>query len=139
MGEAAGSRPALPAVGMRATLERTITEEDIVRFAEITGDRNPVHLDAAWAAHSPFGKRIAHGLLTASLIGGILGNQLPGPGAIYLSQTLRFLAPVYIGDTVTASVEVIALRAEKRIVTLRTECVNQQGALVLTGEAVVKC
>jgi len=124
---------------MRATLERTITEEDIVRFAEITGDRNPVHLDAAWAAHSPFGKRIAHGLLTASLIGGILGNQLPGPGAIYLSQTLRFLAPVYIGDTVTASVEVIALRAEKRIVTLRTECVNQQGALVLTGEAVVKC
>src|SRR2546425_11226047 len=128
----------LPAVGTRATRERTITDDDIVRFAEVSGDRNPVHLDADYAARSPFGQRIAHGFLIGSLISAAIGMDLPGPGSIYLGQTLKFLAPVYIGDTVTVSVEVIKVREDKRLITLRTDCTNQNGALVITGEAVVR-
>ena len=129
---------ALPAVGTRATRERTITDDDIVRFAEVSGDRNPVHLDEEYAAHSPFGQRIAHGFLIGSLISAAIGMDLPGPGSIYLGQTLKFVAPVHIGDTVTVSVEVIKVREDKRLITLRTDCTNQNGTLVLTGEAVVK-
>ena len=129
---------ALPAIGARATKVRTITADDIVRFAEVSGDRNPVHLDAAYAARSLFGQRIAHGFLIGSMISALLGMELPGKGSIYLGQTLKFLAPVHVGDTVTASVEVIGVRAEKRIITLRTDCTNQNGVLVLTGEAVIK-
>ena len=128
----------LPAVGTRATRERTITDDDIVRFAEVSGDRNPVHLDEEYAAHSPFGQRIAHGFLVGSLISAAIGMDLPGPGSIYLGQTLKFVAPVHIGDTVTVSVEVIKVREEKRLVTLRTDCTNQEGNVVLTGEATVK-
>lgn len=128
----------LPAVGARATRVRTITDPDIVRFAEVSGDRNPVHLDAAYAARSPFGQRVAHGFLTGSMISAVIGMELPGPGSIYLGQTLKFLAPVRIGDTVTVSVEVIGVREEKRLITLRTDCTNQDGTLVLTGEATVK-
>lgn len=129
----------LPALGARAARSRTITESDIVLYAGISGDLNPIHMDEEYAAHSPFGKRIAHGFLTAGLISAVLGNDLPGTGTIYLSQTLKFLAPVGIGDTVTASVEVIAVREDKRLLTLRTDCTNQEGTLVLTGEATVKC
>ncbi len=128
----------LPAVGTRATRERTITDDDIVRFAEVSGDRNPVHLDADYAARSPFGQRIAHGFLIGSLISAAIGMDLPGPGSIYLGQTLKFVAPVHIGDTVTVSVEIIKVREDKRLITLRTDCTNQNGALVITGEAVVK-
>ena len=128
----------LPAVGTRATRERTITDDDIVRFAEVSGDRNPVHLDADYAARSPFGQRIAHGFLVGSLISAAIGMDLPGPGSIYLGQTLKFVAPVHIGDTVTVSVEVIKVREDKGLITLRTDCTNQNGALVITGEAVVK-
>ena len=128
----------LPAVGARATLVRTITDADIVRFAEVSGDRNPVHLDEAYAARSLFGQRVAHGFLTGSMISAVIGMELPGPGSIYLGQTLKFLAPVHIGDTVTVSVEVIGVREEKRLITLRTDCTNQDGVLVLTGEATVK-
>src|SRR2546427_3384077 len=128
----------LPAVGARATRVRTITDSDIVRFAEVSGDRNPVHLDDAYAARSPFGQRIAHGFLTGSLISAVIGMELPGPGSIYLGQTLKFLAPVHIGDTVTVTVEVIGVREDKRLITLRTDCTNQDGVLVLTGEATVK-
>jgi 3-hydroxybutyryl-CoA dehydratase len=128
----------LPAVGARATHVRTITDADIVRFAEVSGDRNPVHLDAAYAARSPFGGRVAHGFLTGSLISAVIGMELPGPGSIYLGQTLKFLAPVRIDDTVTVSVEVIGVREEKRLLTLRTDCTNQDGVLVITGEATVK-
>jgi 3-hydroxybutyryl-CoA dehydratase len=128
----------LPAVGARATRVRTITDTDIVRFAEVSGDRNPVHLDEEYAARSPFGQRIAHGFLTGSMISALIGMDLPGPGSIYLGQTMKFLAPVRIGDTVTVSVEVIGVREEKRILTLRTDATNQEGVLVLTGEAVVK-
>lgn len=138
MSEETQKPTALPAIGAQATRVRTITDDDIVRFAEVSGDRNPVHLDAAYAARSPFGQRIAHGFLTGSMISALIGMELPGAGSIYLGQTLKFLAPVHIGDTVTASVEVIGVREEKRIITLRTDCTNQDGILVLTGEAVVK-
>lgn len=138
MSEETQKPTALPAVGVRATRVRTITDDDIVRFAEVSGDHNPVHLDADYAARSPFGQRIAHGFLTGSMISALIGMELPGTGSIYLGQTLKFLAPVHIGDTVTASVEVIGVREEKRIITLRTDCTNQDGVLVLTGEAVVK-
>ena len=138
MSEEKKNLSALPAVGTRATRERTITDDDIVRFAEVSGDRNPVHLDADYAARSPFGQRIAHGFLIGSLISAAIGMDLPGPGSIYLGQTLKFVAPVHIGDTVTVSVEVIKVREDKRLITLRTDCTNQNGTLVLTGEAVVK-
>jgi 3-hydroxybutyryl-CoA dehydratase len=133
------NRAQLPAIGTRAERTRTITEADIVDFAEVSGDHNPLHLDPHYAAQTPFGGCIAHGFLTASIISAILGMELPGPGSIYLGQTLKFLAPVHVGDTVTAGVEVIALREDKRIVTLRTDCIIQDGTLVLTGEATVKC
>jgi len=128
----------LPPVGARAVRERTITDTDILRFAEVSGDHNPVHLDEEYAARSPFGRRVAHGFLTGSMISAMIGMDLPGPGSIYLGQTMKFLAPVAIGDTVTVSVEVVAVREEKRILTLRTDAKNQDGVLVLTGEAVVK-
>jgi len=128
----------LPLIGTQATLSRSITEDDILLFALVSGDHNPIHLDAEYAERSLFGKRIAHGFLIGSLISAVLGNALPGPGSIYLGQTLKFLAPIHIGDTVTVTVEVVALREEKRIVTLHTECTNQHGTLVLSGEATVK-
>jgi 3-hydroxybutyryl-CoA dehydratase len=128
----------LPSIGSHAVLSRTITENDILLFALVSGDHNPVHLDADYAEQSFFGKRIAHGFLIGSLISAVLGNDLPGPGSIYLGQTLKFLAPIHIGDTVTVNVKVVALREEKRIVTLHTECFNQYGTLVLSGEATVK-
>jgi len=129
----------LPTLGTQAERIRTITEADIVDFAQVSGDHNPLHLDPHYAAQTPFGGRIAHGFLTASIISAILGTELPGPGSIYLGQTLKFLAPVRVGDTVTVRVEVVAIREEKRIVTLRTDCINQHGVLILTGEATVKC
>src|SRR6266446_5291716 len=128
----------LPAIGSKASLSRTITEDDILLFALVSGDHNPIHLDAEYAERSLFGKRIAHGFLIGSLISAVLGNDLPGPGSIYLGQTLKFLAPIHIGDTVTVTVKVVALREEKRIVTLHTECTNQHGTLVVSGEATVK-
>src|SRR5205807_8213040 len=128
----------LPSIGTQATLSRTITEDDILLFALVSGDHNPIHLDAEYAERSLFGKRIAHGFLIGSLISAVLGNALPGPGSIYLGQALKFLAPIHIGDTVTVTVKVVALREEKRIVTLHTECTNQHGTQVISGEATVK-
>ncbi len=138
MSEETKNSAPLPAVGARAVHVRTITDSDIVRFAEVSGDRNPVHLDAEYAARSLFGQRVAHGFLIGSMISAVIGMELPGPGSIYLGQTMKFLAPVRIGDTVTVSVEVIGVREEKRLITLRTDCTNQDGTLVLTGEATVK-
>jgi len=128
----------LPAIGTQATLSRIITEDDILLFALVSGDHNPIHLDAEYAEKSLFGKRIAHGFLIGSLISAVLGNDMPGPGSIYLGQTLKFLAPIHIGDTVTVTVKVVAIREDKRIITLHTNCTNQQGTLVLSGEATVK-
>lgn len=124
-------------IGARASRTKSITDEDVRAFAQASGDTNPVHLDDAYAATTQFGRRIAHGMLTASLISAILGNDLPGPGTIYLGQDLKFKAPVYIGDTVTAVVELIKYREEKRIATFRTTCTNQDGKLIFEGEAVV--
>ena len=100
-------------VGMTETLEKTVASSDVVGFAQLTGDRNPIHLSEHFAARTSFGKRIAHGLYTASLISAVLGTRLPGPGAIYISQTLNFRAPVKIGDTVTVTVTVAELMPEK--------------------------
>ncbi len=133
---AAGARSTL-SVGQRATFSKTITHADIEAFAALTGDRNPLHLDDAFARQSRFGRPIAHGVLVAGVISAALGMVLPGPGAIYLRQTLKFLRPVYPGDTVTATVEVTAYRVDKGIVTLRTVCVNQSGDPVVDGEAVL--
>ena len=115
----------------------TITDEMIQAFADLTGDMNPVHLDDAYAAGTRFGRRIAHGMIAAGLISATLANDLPGPGTVYLSQTLQFRAPVYPGDTITTTGEVKSVRPDKPIVTLGTVCKNQNGVVVLEGEAVV--
>ena len=122
--------------GDKASTGKTITEADILLFSAVSTDTNPVHLNAEAAAGSIFKERVAHGMLSAGLISAVLGTRLPGPGTIYLSQTLRFRAPVKIGDTVTATVEVTALDAEKKRATLRTTC-TVGGKPVIEGEAVV--
>ena len=123
--------------GQTAEFTKTVTEADVVLFAGVTGDFNPAHIDQAWAEASRFGGRIAHGMLSAGLISAVLGMKLPGPGSIYLSQSLKFTRPVRIGDTVTAQVSVAAVNPEKRRVTLTTICRNQDGETVLEGEALV--
>jgi 3-hydroxybutyryl-CoA dehydratase len=124
-------------MGQIASMSKTVTEADIQMLADVTLDRNPVHLDDAFAKRTRFGGRIAHGVLAIGLISAVLGTQLPGLGTIYLSQQVKFLAPVRPGDTIKAVVEVVALRPEKRIVTLKTNCYNQDNQAILTGEAVV--
>ena len=124
-------------VGDAAEVSKTITDEDVRAFAELTGDRNPVHLDEEYAARTRFGRRIAHGMLGASLISAVLANELPGRGTVYLSQTLKFTAPVFLGDTVTARVTVRHVREDKPVVTLETVCTNDRGERVVEGEAVV--
>lgn len=124
-------------VGACAEMSKTVTETDVTLFAGITGDFNPVHVDAEAAARSMFGGRIAHGMLGAGFISAVIAMKLPGPGTIYLSQSLRFTKPVRIGDTVTARVEVVEVLAAKRRVRLATSCRNQSGEKVLDGEALV--
>ena len=124
-------------VGMAETLTKTIDSADVVGFAEVTGDRNPIHLSEHFAAKTPFGTRIAHGLYTASLISAVLGTRLPGPGAIYISQTLHFRAPVKIGDTVEVKVTVAELMPEKFRARLVCSCTVGE-EIVLDGEAWVK-
>jgi 3-hydroxybutyryl-CoA dehydratase len=124
-------------IGMRESYRKLVKASDVVGFAEISGDRNPIHLSEHFAAKTPFGGRIAHGLYTASLISAVIGTRLPGPGAIYISQTLRFLAPVRIGDTVEARVEIAVLNEARRRATLKCECAVGD-TLVLEGEAEVK-
>lgn len=124
-------------VGQSAESAKTVSSEDIVLFAQITGDFNPVHIDEAAAARSLFGERVAHGMLTAGLISATIAGRLPGPGSVYLGQTLRFTAPVRIGDTVTTRVEVTELNLPKRRVKLATVCRNQKGDVVVDGEATV--
>lgn len=121
-------------VGQEASLTKTVTEGDIVAFAELSGDRNPVHLDAAYAAKTMFKERIAHGMLSAAYISAVFGMELPGPGAIYIEQTLKFKGPVKIGDAVTATVKVIELAAEKKRARFETVC-TVAGKPVLAGEA----
>jgi 3-hydroxybutyryl-CoA dehydratase len=123
-------------VGQTAEFRKTVTETDVVLFAGITGDLNPAHIDEVAASASRFGGRIAHGMLSASFISTVLGTRLPGPGTIYLEQSLRFTAPVRIGDTVTARVEVAELLPKRRA-RLTTTILNQKGEAVVEGEALV--
>lgn len=125
------------AVGQRASFSKTVSESDVYLYAGISGDFNPAHINQAYAEGTAFKTRIAHGMLSAGFISTVLGNQLPGPGTIYMSQSLTFLAPVAIGDTITATVEVIEILSEKKRVRLKTVCTNQEGREILTGEALV--
>jgi 3-hydroxybutyryl-CoA dehydratase len=124
-------------VGQSTTFARTISEREILLFAAASGDINPLHLDPDYAAGTRFGEPIAHGILSASLISAAIALQLPGPGVVYVSQTLRFLRPVKAGDHLTARLEVTAKRDDKKFVTLDCEIVNQHGKPVVTGEAEV--
>ena len=125
-------------VGDTASFSKTVTEADIANFAEVSGDFNPIHVDAEFASQSMFKERIAHGMLSASYISALLGNQLPGPNTLYLGQTLNFKNPVKIGDTVTATVTVTEKRDDKRILKLDTTVTNQRGDVVLDGGCVMQ-
>ena len=125
-------------IGDTATFEKTISEDDIVAFARVTGDEQPLHLDDAYAAKTRFKRRIAHGMLSAGLISAALGTRLaPHATVVYLNQSMRFLKPVFPGETVTAKLVVTSIDAERRFVTCSSDCVNQDGETVLTGEATV--
>lgn len=124
-------------IGDSAEISKTISEADIYNFAGICGDFNPLHVDEEFASKTPFKKRIAHGMLGASLISTLLGTTLPGKNTIYMEQNLKFKAPVYIGDTITARIEVLELIQEKNIAKLKTEAYNQNGEIVIDGQATI--
>jgi len=123
-------------VGQSAMFGKTVTEADIMAFAGVSGDTNPIHLHEGFAKTTRFGQRIAHGMLSGAFISTVIGTKLPGPGAIYVSQTMNFMAPVLIGDTITAVATVSAIDAQKRRVTIKTQCLNGD-KVVIDGEAVV--
>ena len=124
-------------IGDSAEITKTIEQADIHAFADVTGDHNPVHVDEAFAQTTRFGRTIAHGMLSASLISAVLASKLPGEGSIYLGQTLQFVAPVFPGDEITARVTVKEIREDKPIVKLETVCINQRDEVVIRGEATV--
>ena len=123
--------------GDTASISKTITDDDIQKFADASGDHNPLHLDDEFAKSTRFGRRIAHGMFSASLISAVLANELPGQGSIYLAQTLKFVAPVFPGNTITARVTVISIRDDKPVMKLETVCTNQHDEVVIKGEATV--
>lgn len=125
-------------VGVHAEVSRLVTPRVIAEFVEAVGDENPLHSDETFAATTPIGKPVAPGIWTAGVISGVLGTQLPGPGSLYISQELSFLKPVFLGDTITAHVEVVEVRMERNRVRLKTLAINQRGEEVLVGEAWVK-
>ena len=124
-------------IGDTFSTQRTVTDELVRKFAEVSGDYNPIHLDEDFARTTRFGRRIAHGMLSGAFISAVLGNEFRERKIVYLSQTMKFIAPVFIDDTVTASGTVTAIREEKGIVTLETVCTNQNGEMLVKGEAVV--
>ncbi|MGQ0542182.1 MAG: MaoC family dehydratase [Blastocatellia bacterium] len=124
-------------IGDRFSTERHVTDELVRKFAEVSGDYNPIHLDEEFAAQTRFGKRIAHGMLSGAFISAVLGNEFKERKIVYLSQTMRFKAPVYLGDMVTASATVTHIREDKGIVTLETLCTNQNGETLVEGEGIV--
>ncbi len=124
-------------VGDSAKFSKTISESDVYLFAGITGDFNPAHVDEDYAKNTHFKTRIAHGMLTASFISTVIGTMLPGPGSIYMRQAVNFLAPVHIGDTITACAEISEIIPDKKRIRLKTYCLNQKGETVLDGEALV--
>jgi acyl dehydratase len=123
------------ATGDRAEITRIVEEDDIAAFVDAVGDHNPVHSDPAYAATTPFKAPIAPGIFTAGLISAVIGTELPGPGAIYLSQSLKFVKPVKAGDVITARAEIVEMLPERNRIRLQTVCVNQRGEEVLSGEA----
>jgi 3-hydroxybutyryl-CoA dehydratase len=124
-------------IGDTASRSKTISDEDVRNFADVVGDHNPVHVDDDYAAQTPFGKRIAHGMLVASMISAALANDMPGAGTVYLGQDLKFKKPVFIGDTVTVQLTVTAYRESRRIATIETTVINQDGVVVIEGSATV--
>ena len=124
-------------IGDSFSRSRHVTDELVRAFAEVSGDHNPIHLDDDFASTTRFGRRIAHGMLSAAFISGVLGNEMTEQKVVYLSQSLRFTAPVFIGDTVTTTSTVTGIREGKNIVTLETICRNQTGETVVSGEAVL--
>jgi 3-hydroxybutyryl-CoA dehydratase len=124
-------------VGDSASVTKTITDADIQAFGDLSGDHNPLHFDEEHARRTRFRKPISHGMLTGSLFSPIIAHQLPGEGAIYLSQSLKFLAPVFAGDTITATLTVRHVRSDKQIITLDGVAKNQNGEVVITGKSVV--
>lgn len=124
-------------VGDRAEFSKTLSETDVYLYAGVTGDLNPAHINEEYAKKTFFKTRIVHGMLLAGLISGVLGNRLPGPGTVYIRQEMTFLAPVRIGDTITASVEILEIMTEAKRIKAKTTCVNQEGTLVLDGVAIV--
>jgi acyl dehydratase len=125
-------------VGQQASLTRTFSQEVVKAFSLLTGDDNPIHLDADYAATTLFERPISQGMLSASLISAVLGTQLPGSGTIYLQQTLSFKRPVFVGETLTAVVTVTGIRPEKNLISLLTQCFNAQQEVVIDGMALVK-
>lgn len=124
-------------VGDRARFTKTITEQDVYAYAGITGDFNPVHVDEAYATTTRFGRRVAHGGLLVGLISTVLGTDSPGPGGIYLGQSLSFRKPAFLGETVTAEVEVVEVLVEKKRVAYKTRCLNQRGEVIAEGESLM--
>ena len=125
-------------IGQKASVQKTFTAADVTAFAGVSLDVNPIHMSEKYAESTIFGKRIVHGILTSGLISAVLANKLPGPGTIYLGQELKFTAPVYLGDDITAEVEIVEIREDKKIIKLDTTCYNQDGKKVITGLATVK-
>lgn len=125
-------------IGKSVSRTKTFTDSDVRAFAEISTDTNPIHLDDDYAKETMFGKRIVHGMLSASLLSAVLANDFPGPGTIYLGQNIKFAKPVFIGDTITATVTVTNFRENKGILSVDTVCTNQDGDTVISGDAVVK-
>ena len=124
-------------VGQTASMSKTVTDYDVYTFAGVTGDFNPAHVNEAYAATTSFKKRIAHGMLSAGFVSAVLGTKLPGAGSIYAGQTMKFLSPVYIGDTVTATATIKEILEERRRIILTPEVTNQDGVTVFTGEATI--
>ena len=124
-------------IGDAAEFTKTISESDIYLFAGVTGDLNPAHINDSYAQNTFFKTRIAHGMLLAGFVSGVIGMKLPGPGSIYIRQELKFLAPARIGDTITARVEITQMQSEKNRITLRTTCTNQENTLLMDGEATI--
>ena len=125
-------------IGDKTMLNKTFSEKEVEEFAKVSTDDNPIHLDKEYAASTVFGQRIVHGLLVSSLFSGLIGGKLPGHGSVYLGQTLSFKAPVYINEEIKVSVEVIKIREDKPIITLKTLCIKIDGTVAIEGEAVVK-
>ena len=124
-------------IGDKFSTSRLVTDELVRKFAEVSGDYNPIHLDEEFASKTRFGRRIAHGMLSGAFISAVLGNEFRGQKIVYLSQTMKFTAPVFLGDTVTATATVTNIRKEKGIVLLETICTNQHGETLVKGESAV--